>query len=106
MSKEIEKIEPSENTTMTEILLRAFASEGCDPTRCHACKKKIKVGEVFRLIPHKKSSYSELLDEMCCSNCDDAALSRRDKRDARHTAKRYRSSNWGGGFSRPSKEPK
>ena len=107
---EIDQIKPSEDTLMTDDLIRIFKSLGCSPTVCHACRKEIKTGEVFKLVPHtnidsKGHDIEGFSDEMCCDKCDDHQLTLRDLR----YRKKYKSERvlkiaaGGHGFSRPSK---
>lgn len=90
---------------MTEELVRLFKYAGCSPTACHACRRRIKAGDVFKLQPHARHG-TEQRDEMLCAECDDAALDRRDKREARRARiGRLTRSSWAGGYSRPSRQP-
>ena len=107
---EIDEIKPSEDTLMTDQLIRIFKSEGCSPPECHACGDEIKLGEVFKLVPHPKTNCfgniegDGVIDEMCCKNCESVDLKLRDQRRQkdRHVLKaRHLTSS--GGFSRPSK---
>lgn len=86
---------------------------------CHACQELINVGQTFKLVPHMKpsnlfGSASKLTDEMCCAQCGEAELVKRDKREAK--AKRIEDERrqvwpsphrepgyYQGGYSRPSK---
>jgi len=106
----IDEIKPSEDTLMTDELIRIFKSEGCSPTECHACEKEIKSGEVFKLVPHPNitrigESREGFRDEMCCDKCSTYELNDRDRRwireEKNHRAAKIRVG--GHGFSRPSK---
>ena len=101
----INDINPSEDTVMTPALVRLFTAEGCVPTMCHACNKRIKAGVTFKLIPH--NSGDGLRDEMCCSDCGEKELVARDKRIERqrvHHVSYDQSAGYAtGGYSRPSK---
>jgi len=108
---EIDEINPSEDTIMTDQLIRIFKSEGCSPTECHACGKEIKLGEIFKLVPHPKTNYfgniegDGFIDEMCCKDCETVDLNLRDKRLQRDRHKlKARQLTGAGGFSRPSKQ--
>lgn len=108
--EEIDKIKPSEDTLMTDHLIRIFKSAGCSPTECHACGEEIKSGDIFKLVPHPKRNGSgtyqdEVIDEMCCSKCSSHELTLRDRR-YRRASKNHRVAKIAGGghgFSRPSK---
>jgi len=109
----IDEIKPSEDTLMTDELIRIFKSVGCSPTTCHACEREIKSGEVFKLVPHRKSRpgydiSEEFVDEMCCDSCDSHQLTLRDRRAHKerkeHVARKI--AGGGHGFSRPSKSQK
>ena len=106
---QIDEIEPSEDTRMTDELIRIFKSAGCSPTACHACEKEIKSGDIFKLVPHPRLSLGYLCegfaDEMCCGKCGTNELTVRDNRLVEefriHKAAKIRGG--GHGFSRPSK---
>lgn len=105
MSESIDDIVAGADTVMTASLKRLFKAAGCDPTSCHACTSDINEGEVFKLVSHKGT------DEMCCAKHGLKDLKARDKKkpvpQVRHTDLFLRSAGTvGGGFSRPSKEPK
>ncbi len=108
--KSTDEIEPSEDTLMTDDLIRIFKSEGCSPTVCHACTKEIKTGEIFKLVPHPSrngagNTIEGFTDEMCCDKCGSQQLKLRDIRHRRNH-KYYVSAKiarGGFGFSRPSK---
>ena len=97
----IDDIEPDTEVTMTETLRRLFAVAGCDPTVCHACERRIKVGMKLKLMPHDGT------DEMCCAKCGEKELTLRDKRAERRRAHHISYADDGGfrtgGYSRPSK---
>lgn len=106
-------IAPSTDTVLTDELKRLFLYAGCDPA-CHACGRRIKVGDTFKLTPHKKAAgwepEGERRDEMCCAKCGEPELLKRDKRSDAERTKRYYSSGSarsgvrvGGGYSRLSK---
>ena len=107
----IDEIKPSEDTLMTDELIRIFKSAGCSPTGCHACEKEIKSGEIFKLVPHIRirpgcSTSEEFIDEMCCDSCGSHQLTLRDRREMREykNSKARKMAAGGHGFSRPSKE--
>jgi len=107
---EIDEIKPSENTLMTDQLIRIFKSAGCCPTECHACGEEIKLGEIFKLVPHPKTNCwghiegDGFIDEMCCKDCESVDLTLRDQqRQIERKHQRARQYTGEGGFSRPSK---
>lgn len=91
---------------MTPALTRLFKAAGCSPTQCHACGGKIKDGQPFKLVTHRKPGEAADSDEMCCDNCGPLQLDLRDQRNARDS-RGFRTgpriSNVWAGFSRPSK---
>lgn len=97
----LDDIKASADTVMTKELIRMFASAGCKPTVCHACLTEIKVGDIFKLVPHRILKW-EPKDEMCCSKCNDDSLTKRDRRELRYSIR----ANGSGGYSRPSKVAK
>lgn len=106
----IDNIEPSVPTVMTAELVRLFDFAGCKPTACHACKRRIKVGDTFQLIPHLKPGDDNKTDEMVCGTCGEDDLVRRDKRLEAATRRIYANGGFVtgpqpgfGGYSRPSK---
>ena len=103
----LDDIQASADTVMTAELLRLFKYADCDPTVCHACSKRIKKGDVFKLVPHlKPGRQSE--DEMCCAKCGEAELVKRDKRSENAPKRLIVARRWDsgyrnvGGYSRPS----
>ena len=107
---DLNNIEASQDTLMTEELIRIFKSAGCSPTWCHACDTEIKAGEIFKLVPHPKTDANgneldDIIDEMCCDRCETIDLKLRDSRrrleNKEHRARKIASG--GHGFSRPSK---
>jgi hypothetical protein len=93
------------DTVMTKGLARLFKAAGCYPQSCHACKKEIQTGDVFKLVPHRKLLSSLLEDEMCCAKCGAEELKKRDEnllRSARPAMHLDEKRTWG--YSRPSKE--
>ena len=110
----LDDIKPSEDVVMTDALRRVFAAAGCKPTVCHACSRKIEVGDSFKLVPHlrkpakasiahliphtKRELYDWAIDEMCCANCGTPELEARDRAQELDWSKTRI-----GGYSRPSK---
>ena len=72
----IEEIPADELVEMTSHLYRLFSAGGCKPM-CHACNKKIKVGEKFKLATMvtatRKGSLNynnlESREVMLCNDC-------------------------------------
>lgn len=89
LTKKIDDIPADVTILMTADLIRAFKSEGCEPT-CHNCGKDLIVGILFKLAEFKKLEcytgwtlktaleQAESEDEMLCNNCtaDDLRNSR------------------------------
>lgn len=118
----LDDIQASADTVMTAELLRLFRYAGCDPTTCHACQKRIKDGDTFKLVPHLKPG-AKSTDEMCCSKCGEPELIKRDACKAKAKAKAKAEAEAARrevapyyvmpgtrtlpmrGYSRPSKEP-
>lgn len=103
---DLDAIEPGADTVMSAELVRLFKYAGCDPTKCHACGKLIRVGQVFKLLTHTKPSLTPR-DEMCCAKCGEPELVKRDKRVAKnmggYISMRGIGLRFGGGYSRPTK---
>ena len=72
-------IPASADIRMTTRLMRLFRSVDCEPA-CPACRQLIAVGQMFKLVPHRKPE-SELTDEMCCQKCGKKELRARDKKE-------------------------
>jgi len=87
----LDSVAPNVDTVLTPELRRLFLAAGCDPA-CHACQRKINVGEILRLVPHG----NPLTDEMCCHRCGSRQLTLRDRRENSAGPRA------GGGYSRPS----
>ena len=104
---DLDAVPANEDTVMTEFLQRLFRHARCDPG-CHACGKRIKLGDEFKLLSHRKAPTLNPTDEMCCAKCGEHELVLRDKRDlkARHQYLGQKMPNQFGrvsGYSRPSK---
>lgn len=102
---DLDAIDPGVDTVMSAELIRLFKFAGCYPTKCHACGKLIRSGEVFKLLTHTKPG-QESRDEMLCAKCGEPDLVKRDKRAAERMP--YRSMRGAGdrvlgGYSRPTK---
>ena len=79
MSNVIDKILSDEIVVMTDVLIRAFKSNNCNPA-CHCCGDKIKSGDKFKLAlvtyrPYwnyqegRQAKKTEIVDEMLCVIC-------------------------------------
>ena len=70
---------------MTEDLRRLFISEDCDPA-CHACRKKIPVGEKFALVESAReldeNDHETVVETMVCWVCRAVNLPERERRRA------------------------
>ena len=85
---ELNDILAGADTVMTAELVRLFKVAGCSPTACHACKKTIDAGHIFKLVSFNGT------DEMCCKKHGEADLAKRDEKKNR---KAYLSRQAGGG---------
>lgn len=107
----LDDIDPSTDTVMTAGLLRLFKVAGCDPTRCHACTRLIKEGQIFKLVPHTRPDREVMRDEMCCAKCGAPELEKRDRRVQNERDKERRQAHRFsfagrqpfGGYERPSR---
>lgn len=77
---DIDDIPADTSIDLTEDLVRAFKSVGCDP-RCHNCGEELVIGEPFKLAYVKVLQYytgwtlehaedqADEVDEMLCDSC-------------------------------------
>ena len=107
--KLLDNIPAGQEMLMTEEMKVAFKYGGCSPTACHACGVKIKVGDKFKLHPHRRDrdlfDPDPVRDEMLCGVCGEPELVARDARDviARRKYSAEKREQGKQGYSRPHK---